>query len=106
MIWRSSAVMYRNNRWWPIQNRPITRKLMAKLRILSRDSESSWLALITAWGTRMSTTSRVMAMAKTASLKNSARRARCAVPSAPIGGSAAVADGSPPSVIASRTFHP
>ena len=94
---------------------------MTKLRILVSDLLSSWAALATTAGTRMSTTSRVMAMAKTASLKNSTRsysrfpatesgfsalRPRCAAPSAPIGGSAAPVDGSPPSVIASRTFHP
>src|SRR5215467_11793836 len=46
---------------------------MPKLRILCLSAASSWRALSTTSGTRRSTTSRVMAMAMTASLKNSTR---------------------------------
>ena len=67
-------LMWRNSLWWPIQNSPITAKLRANPPIRGRASrscrpDSTWATS----GTWRSTISRVIAMAKTASLKNTTR---------------------------------
>jgi hypothetical protein len=67
-------LMWRNSLWWPIQNSPITAKLRANPPIWGRASrscrpDSTWATS----GTWRSTISRVIAMAKTASLKNTTR---------------------------------
>ncbi len=69
---RSSTVMYRNSEWCPIQNSPITAKLSAKLKMLG-SAERSCFPASSIPGTRISITSRVIAIAKMASLKNRTR---------------------------------
>jgi hypothetical protein len=71
---RSRPLMWRNRLWWPIQNSPITTKLRAKPAIRGTDSRSCVPDCRSgASGTWRSTISRVIAMAKMASLKNRIR---------------------------------
>ena len=71
---RLKPLMWRNSPWWAIQNSPITAKLMANPTIwgtVSRNCSPDCRSGTS--GTCRSTISRVMAMAKMASLKNRTR---------------------------------
>jgi hypothetical protein len=72
---RSNAVMYRKIVWWPTQKTPMTAKLMANPMIEEISSRSTCAEFTTSpvTGTRRSTTRSVIAIANTASVKNSTR---------------------------------
>ena len=64
-------------RWWAIQNCPMTRKLIRKLRTLGQSAQTCRASPPPASGSSTSaaigSTSRVITMANTASLKNTRR---------------------------------